>query len=99
MSYVPFQADTSSVEAENKALQDHRDAVQDKLTGAINKNKDLLANLEQYWEQEEKLDERFKETESKLEENKLMVMDVRKLGEQLARAQVRYVACSVVAWC
>lgn len=86
------QADTSAVEGENKQLKDHCDAVQDKLTDAINKDKKILADLEEYWEQEEKLDKQLKETGTQLEENKPMVMDIEKLKEQLGRTQV----CCVV---
>ena len=70
-------------------MQDHYDAVQDKLADAINKNKKMLAELEEYWEQEEKLEEQLKATGTKLEENKPTVMDAGKLKEQLGRAQVR----------
>lgn len=62
--------------------------MQDKLTDTIYKNKKMLADLEEYWEQEEKLEEHLKGTGTKLEENKPMVMDVGKLKEQLGRAQV-----------
>lgn len=88
MSWILSQADTSAVQEENKRLQDHCDAVQVKLAGAINKNNDLLADLEKYWEQEEELDHHLKETSTKLEENKPTVMDVGKLKEQLTNAQV-----------
>ena len=88
ISLILSQADTSAVQEENKKLQDHCDAVQDKLVAAISKNKDLLADLEKYWEQEEKLDHHLRETSTKLEENKATVMDVGKLKEQLTNAQV-----------
>ena len=88
VSLILYQADTSAVQEENKKLQDHCDAVQGKLAGAINKNKDLLADLEKYWEQEEELDHHLKETSTKVEENKPTVMDVGKLKEQLTNAQV-----------
>ena len=88
VSLTLYQADTSAVQEENKKLQDHCDAVQGKLAGAINKNKDLLADLEKYWEQEEELDHHLKETSTKVEENKPTVMDVGKLKEQLTNAQV-----------
>lgn len=88
VSLILYQADTSAVQEENKKLQDHCDAVQGKLVGAINKNKDLLADLEKYWEQEEELDHHLKETSTKVEENKPTVMDVGKLKEQLTNAQV-----------
>ena len=83
-----LQADTTAVESENKTLHDHCDAVQDKLADAINKDKKMLADLEEYWEQEAKLEEQLKGAETKLEENKPLVMDVGKLKEQLGRAQV-----------
>lgn len=90
VSLILYQADTSAVQEENKKLQDHCDAVQGKLVGAINKNKDLLADLEKYWEQEEELDHHLKETSTKVEENKPTVMDVGKLKEQLTNAQVNH---------
>ena len=64
--------------------------MQGKVAGAINKNKDLLADLEKYWEQEEELDHHLKETSTKVEENKPTVMDVGKLKEQLTNAQVNH---------
>ena len=81
-------ADTAAVEAENKKVQDHYDAVQDKLTDEIDKNKKMAADLEEYWEQEGKLEEQFKETGINLEENKPTVMDAGKLKEQLEKAKV-----------
>lgn len=86
-------ADTSVVESENKKLEDHYGQVQDKLADAIDKNKKMLADLEEYWEQEAKLEEQFKETGVKLEENKPAVMDAEKLKEQLEKAKV-YSFCS-----
>lgn len=82
-------ADTTAVESENKKLEDHYAEVQDKLADAIDKNKKVLADLEEYWEQEAKLEEQVKETEVKLEENKPTVMDAEKLKEQLEKAKVR----------
>ena len=82
-------ADTTAVESENKKLDDHYTEVQDKLADAIDKNKKMLADLEEYWEQEAKLEEQVKETEFKLEENKPVVMDAEKLKEQLEKAKVR----------
>lgn len=81
-------ADTTAVESENKKLEDHYAEVQDKLADAIDKNKKMLADLEEYWEQEAKLEEQVKETEIKLEENKPTVMDAEKLKEQLEKAKV-----------
>jgi len=82
-------ADTTAVESDNKKLDDHYTEVQDKLADAIDKNKKMLADLEEYWEQEAKLEEQVKGTEVKLEENKPAVMDAEKLKEQLEKAKVR----------
>ena len=82
-------ADTTAVESDNKKLDDHYTEVQDKLADAIDKNKNMLADLEEYWEQEAKLEEQVKGTEVKLEENKPAVMDAEKLKEQLEKAKVR----------
>ena len=81
-------ADTTAVESDNKKLEDHFTEVQDKLADAIDKNKKILADLEEYWEQEAKLEEQVKETGVKLEQNKPAVMDVEKLKEQLEKAKV-----------
>ena len=81
-------ADTTAVETENKKLEEHYAEVQDKLNDAIDKNKKMLADLEEYWEREAKLEEQFQETGTKLEENKPTVMDVEKLKEQLGKAKV-----------
>ena len=82
-------ADTTAVESENKTLDDHYNEVQGKLADAIDKNKKMLADLDEYWEQEAKLEVQVKETEVKLEENKPVVMDAEKLKEQLEKAKVR----------
>lgn len=82
-------ADTTAVESENKKLEDHYTELQDKLGDAIDKNKKMLADLEEYWEQEAKLEEQVKETQVKLDENKPAVMDAEKLKEQLDKAKVR----------
>lgn len=81
-------ADTTAVETENKKLEDHYAQVQDKLADAIDKNKKMLADLEEYWEQEAKLEEQINQTGIKLEENKPAVMDAEKLKEQLEKAKV-----------
>ena len=62
--------------------------MQEKLDDAINKNKKMLEDLEEYWKQEEKLDKDLKGAGTKLEENKPTVMDAGKLKEQLGRVQV-----------
>lgn len=81
-------ADTTAVKSENKKLEDHFTEVQDKLADAIDRNKKMLADLEEYWEQESKLEEQVKETGVRLEENKPAVMDPKKLQEQLEKAKV-----------
>jgi len=82
-------ADTTAVESANKKLDDHYTEAQGKLADAIDKNKKILADLEEYWEQEAKLEGQVKETEVKLEENKPAVMNAEKLKEQLEKAKVR----------
>ena len=82
-------ADTTAVESANKKLEDHFTEVQGKLADAVDKNKKILADLKEYWEQEAKLEEQVKETGVKLEENKPAVMDPKKLKEQLEKAKVQ----------
>lgn len=81
-------ADTTAVESDNNNLQEHYAALEDKLSSAIEKNKKILEDLVEYWEQQGKVEEQVKETGDKLEENKPAVMDVRKLKEQLEKAKV-----------
>lgn len=87
-------ADTTAVESENKNLQEHCASVEDKLAAAIDKSNKILADLEEYWEQQGKVEEQVKETGVKLEENKPAVMDVEKLKEQLEQAKVSSVLFS-----
>ena len=84
------QVDTTVVESENTKLQQNCDDVEEKLDNAINKNKKILSDLEEYWEEEGKLKEHLKGTRTRLDENKPVVMDAAKLKEQLGRVQVRY---------
>ena len=71
-------------------MQQNCDDVEEKLDNAINKNKKILSDLEEYWEEEGKLKEHLKGTRTRLDENKPVVMDAAKLKEQLGRVQVRY---------
>ena len=84
------QVDTTVVGSENTKLQQNCDDVEEKLDNAINKNKKILSDLEEYWEEEGKLKEHLKGTRTRLDENKPVVMDAAKLKEQLGRVQVRY---------
>lgn len=83
-------ADTTAVESDNNNLQEHYAALEDKIASAIEKNKKILEDLEEYWEQQDKVVEQVKETGDKLGENKPVVMDVEKLKEQLEKAKVRH---------
>ena len=87
------QVDTTVVGSENTKLQQHCDDVKEKLDNAINKNKKILSDLEEYWGEEGKLKEHLKRTRIKLDENKPVVMDAAKLKEQLGRVQVRCDEC------
>lgn len=83
-------ADTTAVESDNNNLQEHYAALEDKIASAIEKNKKILEDLEEYWGQQDKVVEQVKETGDKLGENKPAVMDVEKLKEQLEKAKVRH---------
>lgn len=82
--------DTTAIQHENENMQEHFAQVDSKIDEKLKNAEALLDNLEQYWEQEDKLDREMKNVGEELEANKPKVMELDKIKDQLEKAKVLF---------
>ena len=85
--------DTSAVQRENENMQKYFDQVDSKIDDKLKKAEVLLAELEEYWTQEDKLDHEMKDVAEELEANKPKVMELDKIKDQLEKTKVKCICC------